>query len=137
MAAEQRDRRTGLEIVVEGQEQGHRRRMGDRRDSPRIPLKLKVRYPENGEAFVERDGDIALGGVYYTEAMPPQEARVEVRFSLPTLQQEAHCTGEILRISSTEDGRPGVHVRFDELPVELELALARFIDDQELAKKQG
>lgn len=138
MSAERRDRRTGLDIVVEGEDLEFRRRMGDRRDSPRVPVKIRVRYPETGGSFEERDGDISIGGVYYREAIPPQSKRVELRFRLPTFAAEASCGGEILRISSEENGRPGVHVRFDELPVDLELALARFIDQHELEKnKEG
>jgi hypothetical protein len=57
---------------------------------------------------------------------------VELRFKLPGGAKELHCKGEILRVSE-KSGRYGAHVRFVEPATEVELAIARFIDDHELS----
>jgi uncharacterized protein (TIGR02266 family) len=111
------------------------RRMGDRRESPRIPIKLLVRYPDRGGSFEERDGDIGVGGVYYEEQSAPSGKRVELRFRLPKLEQEVRCEGEIVHVAEAAGGVTGVRVRFGELQTDEELALARFIDDAELERK--
>lgn len=139
MAARRRDRRSGTDRTNEGALSGDgsrkiERRMGDRRDSPRIPIALMVRHPSAGDSFEEREGDVGLGGVYFEERSEPQGSGVELRFKLPTLQDEVRCEGEIIRVSQEGEGVFGVHVRFGELPTEIERAIARFIDDHELGR---
>jgi hypothetical protein len=108
--------------------------MGDRRDSPRIPIKILVRQVELGGSFEEHQGDIGVGGVFFEERAFPTGGRVELRFRLPGRASEVRCQGEIVRISQLP-GKPGAHVRFLDLPTEVELAIARFIDDNVLLKK--
>lgn len=98
----------------------------DRRDSHRIPIRLLVRDAALGGSFEERPGNLGLGGVYYTEGHPPVGNRVELRFLLPGTRQEVQAGGEILRVSR-EGGTFGAHVRFADLPLEIELAIARFL----------
>ncbi len=98
----------------------------DRRDSWRVPIRLLVRDAALGGSFEERAGNLGLGGVYYTEGHPPVGNRVELRFLLPGTRQEIQATGEILRVSR-EGGTFGAHVRFAEMPVETELAIARYL----------
>lgn len=110
---------------------GRERRAGDRRDSPRIPIKVWVRDPAAGGSFEERDGDIGVGGMYFIDRHPPIGTLVEVRFTLPGSTREIRCKGEILRVSAEADrGRYGAHLRFIDLEVASELVVARFIDDQ-------
>ncbi|WP_223636610.1 PilZ domain-containing protein [Corallococcus sp. EGB] len=100
----------------------------DRRDSPRVPMRLKVRR-EGAEAFLDRAGDLSLGGVGWVgEALDAGQA-VEVRFALPPSQEEVQVRGEVLPPKAGIPG-PVVRVRFVELPVELELAIARHLDEQ-------
>jgi uncharacterized protein (TIGR02266 family) len=101
----------------------------DRRDSLRVPIRLLVRDADLGGSFEERDGNLALGGVYFAEGHPPTGNRVEVRFVLPGTRDEVRAAGEILRVSR-EGGRFGAHVRFTDLPLEVERAIARFLDRQ-------
>ena len=100
----------------------------DRRDSLRIPIRLMVRDAALGGSFDERKGNLSLGGVYFTDGHPPFGTRVELRFLLPGERAEIRAAGEILRVSR-EGGAFGAHVRFQDLPLEAELAIARFLDD--------
>ena len=114
--------------------EGPQRRMGDRRDSPRIPVKLWVRMVDAGGSFEERDGDVGVGGAYFEDRHLPVGKAVQMRFSLPGKTDEIRCEGEILRISE-QPSKFGAHVRFVDLPTDAELAIARYIDDHELDKQ--
>jgi hypothetical protein len=99
----------------------------ERRDSARVPLALLVRDLGLGGSFEPRAGNLSLGGVWYDALHPPVGTRVEVRFLLPRAA-EVHALGEVLRV--TRDGpRFGVHVRFVQMPLEAELAVARFLEE--------
>jgi uncharacterized protein (TIGR02266 family) len=102
----------------------------DRRDSRRVPIRLMVRDAALGGSFDEHDGNLSLGGIYFTEGHPPFGTRVELRFMLPGEEREIRATGEILRVSREETGF-GAHVRFQDLPLEAELAIARFLERAE------
>jgi PilZ domain-containing protein len=99
----------------------------ERRDSKRVPVRLMIRDAAGGGSFEERAGNLGLGGVYFAEAHPPPGNRVEVRFLVPGTRHEIRAFGEIVEVSSEAAGF-GYHVRFAELELEDELALARFLD---------
>jgi uncharacterized protein (TIGR02266 family) len=99
----------------------------DRRDSPRVPIRLLVRDESAGGSFEEREGNLALGGVFFREAHPPQGRKVELRFVLPGTRTEIAARGEVIHVDRTETGF-GARVRFTSLPLEQELAIARFLD---------
>lgn len=105
----------------------------DRRESPRVPLKLFVREADAGNSFMEKNGDIGVGGVYFEDPAPPVGAAVELRFTLPgrDVKVEIQCRGEIVRVCDCH-GKFGAHVRFLEMSTEDELAIAKFLDDHEL-----
>jgi PilZ domain len=98
----------------------------ERRDSHRVPFRFQVREAEARGSFVEREGNLALGGIYYSGLHPPVGAVVEVRFLLPGHTEEIMALGEVLRVS--RDGeRFGAHLRFTEIPLDSELAVARYL----------
>ncbi len=98
----------------------------DRRDSVRIALPLLVRDVELGGSFEERQGNLGLGGAFYEALHPPAGDRVEVRFLLPGRREEIRVLAEVVRLSR-EGERFGIHLRFLDLPLETELAIARFL----------
>jgi uncharacterized protein (TIGR02266 family) len=106
---------------------GGRTTEADRRESLRVPIRLMVRDAALGGSFEERAGNLSLGGVYFTEGHPPFGTQVEIRFVLPSERMEVRAQGEILRVSR-DGGAFGAHVRFRDLPLESELAIARFLD---------
>ena len=100
----------------------------DLRDSPRVPMTFLLR--DLGDArgdWVEREGDLALGGIAWKGKTPPLGKRVEVRFRLPRVSRELRAEGEILRVVRRTGGID-FHVRFTELDIQSELAIARYLD---------
>ena len=112
---------------MDDRERGGRAAEADRRESLRVPIRLMLRDVSLGGSFEERAGNLSLGGVYFTEGHPPIGTRVEVRLLVPGERIEVRAEGEILRVSR-EAGGFGAHVRFQDLPLESELAIARFLD---------
>lgn len=99
----------------------------ERRDSARVPLRIMVRDLALGGSFDEREGDVSLGGVYFLAAHPPAGTVLELRFLLPGEKEEVHAVGEVVHVSRALRGF-GAHVRFFELDVETELAIARYLE---------
>ena len=97
----------------------------DRRDSQRVPFTFQVREKALGGSFEEREGNLSIGGVYFTGHHPPTGAVVELRFLVPGHGHEVSAVGEVIRVSR-EDERFGAHIRFTEIPLDCELAIARF-----------
>ena len=98
----------------------------DRRESQRVPIELLVRDAAVGGSFEPYQGNLALGGVWFDAYHPPVGSRVEVRFLVPGGREEIRAVGEVLRISR-EGPRFGAHVKFVEIPLEAELAIARYL----------
>jgi len=98
----------------------------ERRDSHRVPIQLLVRDPALGGSFEPFLGNLGIGGVYYDALHPPVGSRVELRFLVPGAPGEIRATGEVLRVSREGD-RFGAHVRFVEIPLDAELAIARYL----------
>ncbi|HVO18017.1 MAG TPA: PilZ domain-containing protein [Anaeromyxobacter sp.] len=96
----------------------------DRRDSARVPQRLLVREAALGGSFEEREGHLSLWGVDFDALHPPAGGRFEVRFLLPGVREEIRAHAELLRVSR-EGERFGAHLRFLDLPLEAELAIAR------------
>jgi len=107
----------------------------ERRDSPRVPMSFLVRDVglRDGE-WEERQGDLSLGGISWRGKTAPHGTEVDVRFRLPLVPKEVRARGEILRVKAAGVGID-FHLRFTDLDVRSELAIARFLDDL-LAKKK-
>ncbi len=98
----------------------------DRRDSARVPIQLLVRDAGVGGSFEPYVGNLGIGGVYFEAFHPPVGAKVELRFLVPGARDEIRVLGEVLRVSR-EGPRFGAHVKFLEIPLDAELAIARFL----------
>ncbi len=98
----------------------------DRRDSMRVPIQLLVRDAALGGSFEPFVGNLGIGGVYFEAAHPPVGSRVELRFLVPGAREEIRVAGEVLRVSR-EGPRFGAHVKFVDIGLDAELAIARYL----------
>jgi hypothetical protein len=98
----------------------------DRRDSQRVAIQLLVRDAALGGSFEPYQGNLGIGGVYFDALHPPVGSRVELRFIIPGAE-EIQVLGEVLRVSR-EGERFGAHVKFLDIPLDAELAIARFLE---------
>ncbi len=101
----------------------------DRRDSARIPVSLLVRDAALGGSFEEHPGNVSIGGVWFETLQPPAGRRFDVRFLLPGLREEVRAVAEVLRVTQ-EGARFGAHLKFVEIPLEAEMALARYLQER-------
>ena len=94
----------------------------DRRRSERHAIHVPVKYRSWKSAAPENLGvslDISEGGIHFATSTPVQEGEtLEVRFEMPEQivdepSAEWKCTGEAIRVERIDDGKFGVHVRFD------------------------
>ncbi|MBK7857591.1 MAG: hypothetical protein IPJ65_02975 [Archangiaceae bacterium] len=63
----------------------------ERRDSPRVPMRFLLRDVSEGGSYVEREGDLSLGGIYWRGKYPPHGTDVEVRFRLAGVPKEVRA----------------------------------------------
>lgn len=103
--------------------------MGDRRDSHRVALEVEVR--EGNGPFEKHQGNISIGGMFFKKPLDlPIGALVQLRFSLPDVEQELLVKGEVVEI--TQVGKPsekGTRVRFVNLDLKAELVIAKYLDE--------
>ena len=99
----------------------------ERRQSPRLPVQGMT--VSDGPTAFEGGGNVGLGGVLFCgrgEGLLP--STLTVSFTLPGSRGEIRAQGEVLY--QAQDGeRLWVRMRFTELPVEGEKAIARYIGD--------
>ncbi len=101
----------------------------ERRESPRVPMRFLVRDVALKDGpWEEREGDLSLGGIYWRGKTHSHGTDVLVRFRLPGVPKELKATGEIIRVKTANEGID-FHVRFTELDVQSELAIAKYLDD--------
>jgi len=102
----------------------------ERRDSPRVAMTFLLRdIGDESGGWVEREGDLSLGGIYWKGKTPSHGNDVDVRFRLTGVPKEIRARGEIIRVLDQGGSSIDFHVRFTELDVEAELAIAKFLDD--------
>jgi len=121
------DRRTGSDrrarhLIPEPIERKASRRQGDRRDSPRLAATLEL---DDGTGRTAAKGELGLGGASFTTVRPPAGDKVILRYALGETVLEAKAKVVRREVHGQETT---VHVTFGELPLEVELALARWLD---------
>jgi hypothetical protein len=100
----------------------------DRRESRRVPIALLIREVALGGSFEPRRGNLALGGVFFDDLHPPVGSRFEVRFMLPGSHDEIRSLADVLEVVQ-EGAIFGTRLRFVEIPLEAEMAIARCLQD--------
>jgi hypothetical protein len=104
------------------------RRLGDRRESPRLPIKVWLKNAATNR-FEQVEGDISVGGLHFVDIFPIAGKAIDLRFKLPGRAEEVRVQGEVVKVSKKTD-RYGAHVRFGEMDLETQRAIARFIDER-------
>jgi hypothetical protein len=94
-----------------------------------VSIEQLVRDAALGGSFEPHVGNLGLGGVFYVGLHPPAGSVIELRFLLPGSHEEIRAVGEVLRISR-EGPRFGTHVKFVEMELDAELAIARFLEER-------
>ena len=122
--------------MSEQSKDGSQRPAEDRRESPRVPMRIRVRRENTSQAFDSREGNISLGGFAWFGAALSVGTKVEARFTLPGSSEELQVRGEVLHVGHGSRGS-SAHVRFLELSADAELRIARYIDDIELAESKA
>jgi len=122
--------------MSEQSKDGSQRPGNDRRESPRVPMRIRVRRENTSLAFDSREGNISLGGFAWFGAALSVGQKVEARFTLPGSTEEIQVRGEVLHVGHGSRGS-SAHVRFLDLPVETEMLIARYLDDLELAESKS
>ena len=119
--------RRHLKLVAEPLERFAERRVDEeRRTSPRAPLRLWVVDPGESGVPAVYEGEVSLGGASWWTRYPPLAAEVDIHFRLPE-GFELKARARVLRIM--DDGSDHrVQVKFTDLPVKGELALARYLE---------
>lgn len=91
-------------------------------------MQFLVRDVAEGGSYEEREGDLSLGGIYWRGRSPPVGTDVEVRFRLTGVPNEIRAKGEIIRVVDRDGKGIDFHLRFTELDVNSELAIARHLE---------
>ncbi|MBI5528911.1 MAG: PilZ domain-containing protein [Deltaproteobacteria bacterium] len=122
------ERRTRRKGNVPPEKRGPHRRRGERRESPRIPLKIWVEGVEDEGHYTECMGNVSLRGAFVELDVPPAVGvRINMVFILPTRGEEIRAQGEVIAVAS-EHETPGARVKFLDLSFEQERAIARYLD---------
>jgi hypothetical protein len=108
----------------------------ERRESPRVSMRFRVRRAGTKDTFEPREGNLSLGGFAWYSAALPVGSKVEARISLPDAGDELLLRGEVIHVGHGSRGTSS-HARFLELPVEAEMRIARYLDDLELAESNS
>lgn len=103
------------------------RRDNERRDSPRVSHRFWVSTQGEAAGLSQvYEGHLGLGGVTFWTPFPPSSEKVEIGLRIYSWPDEFKATGHVVR-EHRDDGMVQVHVTFDELPIQQELALARYL----------
>ncbi|MCX7943441.1 MAG: PilZ domain-containing protein [Deltaproteobacteria bacterium] len=119
-------RRVLIKENIEVERRYHERRKGERRDSPRIAVKMWIDNLETEEKGWEYFGNIGLGGAFIETDTPPEEGKY-VNIKLRNIDEAGDLVlkGEVVGI----DIEKGIRVKFCDMSFEDERRLARYIDE--------
>jgi len=99
-----------------------------RHTDPRYARRLDVELIAGNRTFSATTGNISLGGVFVeTEESFPLQARLQIRFRIPTQPEPIEVTGEVRWLEpGTGNQAPGMGIRFQGLRAREVWALNRF-----------
>ncbi len=110
--------------------------VGERRASPRVSMRLRVRRAGSAEPFVAREGNLSLGGFAWFGGALPVGTLVEARFVLPGSSDELEARGMVLHVGHGGRGT-SAHVRFEPLAEGVEQRIAHYLEELELLESNA
>ena len=123
------DRRDDSDRRDDDTPRGEERRMGDRRESHRVPIEVEV--CEGNNPYELHHGNVGIGGMFFKKPLEiPSGAVVQLRFTLPGHDQLIEVKGEVVEITAV--GVPedrGTRVRFIDMELKVELLIAKYLDE--------
>ncbi|MCX7958949.1 MAG: PilZ domain-containing protein [Deltaproteobacteria bacterium] len=119
-------RRIQKSLNIEKERRRIERRKGERRESPRVAVKMWLDGLETEDKGWEYFGNISLGGAFIETDTPPEEGKY-VNIKLREIDEEGDLIlrGEVIGV----DIEKGIRVRFTDTTFEDERRLARYIDE--------
>lgn len=105
----------------------------DRRGSLRAPMRFRLRRADTSDALDVREGNISVGGFAWHGAALSVGTLVEVYFTLPGASEELGARGQVLHVSYGGRGTCA-HVRFLDLPEDVERRIAQYLEEVEQAE---
>jgi hypothetical protein len=100
--------------------------MDDRRDSPRIPAKFRIRT-EGSLAFEDATGDLNVNGVRWDAPRPIHEGSVDVLLQVPGLGDDFMAHGQVL--GPREGPAHAYGIQFTDVSAAGELGIARYLHE--------
>ncbi len=93
--------------------------MEERRKSPRIPLKVQVKYKTPNAFLADYALNISKGGIFIETANPlPLGSSVDFQILFPDTSKPVKGTGEVVRVSMGQGESSGMGIRFKDLSPE-------------------
>lgn len=128
------DRRSGnerrlLALIDEAVSRRRERRQEERRESTRSQRRFWVRSLRGGISEAH-EGDVSLYGAGYLALTPPAERELEFGMWVPGLARELRTVARVVNRRDVGSAST-VHLKFDGLDTQTELALAKFLDGVE------
>ncbi|OJH35347.1 PilZ domain-containing protein [Cystobacter ferrugineus] len=105
----------------------------ERRASLRVSMRFRIRKADSSDPFDSREGNISIGGFAWHGAALSVGTQVEARFMLPGTSEELQVRGQVLNVSYGARGT-SAHVRFLDLPDEVERRIAQYLEEVEQAE---
>lgn len=108
--------------------------MDDKRDNPRLPVTVLIKYQDAKEFFNDYTQNISAGGMFVkTERVVDYGTKVSFNFELPEIRYSIRGLGEVVRIEPNDDGKVsqrGFAIKFLSFQKESEQLLRNFIQQQ-------
>jgi len=129
---DEEEAKTKLEQYVRDLTKKHPDKIVDRRKSDRIPLRLRVKFPNLQTLMEDYAKDISHGGIFIQSENPRQLGdRFIVTMVHPDTKQELELEGEVVRVARREPRDPGsvsgMGIRFVNLDEKAKKAIALFL----------
>ena len=105
----------------------------ERRASLRVSMRFRIRKADTSDSFDSREGNISLGGFAWHGAALSVGTQVEAYFTLPGSSEEFHVRGQVINVSYGARGTTA-HVRFLDLPDDVERRIDQYLEEVELAE---